>query len=114
MWQRFGKGYFDIKSISPTNLDTQLHYKNMTCIKGKIIFNIVVPIITIIFIAYSSFFLLNCMVEYKYHIEENFDQANLYLTYSDQKRELLGVMFYLKISLVYSILVLFGAQIKRQ
>lgn len=79
----------------------------MTCIKGKITFNIVVLIITIIFITYSSIFLLNCMIEYKYHIEENFDQANLYLTYSDRKWELLGVMSYLKISLVYSILVLF-------
>ena len=75
-------------------------------------FNIVVLIITIIFIAYSSMFLLNCMVEYKYHVKENFDHANLYLTYSDRKWELLGVMHYLKFSLAYSILV-FGSLIYR-
>lgn len=64
-------------------------------------------IITMIFILYSSMFLLNCMIDYKYHIDENFDHANLYFTYSVRKWELLELMSYLKFSLAYFILILF-------
>ena len=77
----------------------------MICIKGKITFNIVVLVITMIFILYSSMFLLNCMVEYKYHIDENFDRANLYFTYSARKNELLAVMRYLKICISYFVFI---------
>ena len=79
----------------------------MICIKGKITFNIVMLVITIIFILYSSMFLLNCMIDYKYHIDENFDHANLYLTYSARKTELLMVMRYLKICISYFIFIFF-------
>ena len=48
--------------------------------KVKITFNVVMLIITIAFIVYSSMFFLNCMIEYKYHIDENFDKSNLYFT----------------------------------
>ena len=74
--------------------------------KVKITFNVVMLIITIAFIVFSSMFLLNCMIEYKYHIDENFDHSNLYFTYSDRKLELLSVMWYLKFCIGYFILIL--------
>ena len=77
----------------------------MVCIKSKITFNIIILIITIIFIACSSIYLLNCMIEYKYHIEENFDHANLYYTYSDRKWELSELMLYLKCCIAYFIFI---------
>lgn len=77
----------------------------MICIKGKITFNVVMLVITMIFILYSSMFLLNCMIEYKYHIDQNFDHAKMYITYSDRKTELLMVMRYLKICISYFIFI---------
>ena len=74
--------------------------------KVKITFNVVMLIITIAFIVYSSMFLLNCMIEYKYNIDENFDKSNLYFTYSARKLELLSVMWYLKFCIGYFILIL--------
>ena len=75
----------------------------MNCIKGKITFNVVMLVITMIFILYSSMFLLNCMISYKYHIDQNFDHATMYITYSARKTELLMMMRYLKISISYFI-----------
>ena len=77
----------------------------MICIKGKITFNVIMLVITMIFILYSSMFLLNCMIEYKYHIDQNFGHAKMYITYSDRKTELLMVMRYLKISISYLIFI---------
>lgn len=77
----------------------------MICIKGKITFNVIMLVITMIFILYSSMFLLNCMIEYKYHIDQNFDHAKMYITYLDRKTELLIVMRYLKISISYLIFI---------
>ena len=77
----------------------------MICIKGKITFNDIMLVITMIFILYSSMFLLNCMIEYKYHIDQNFDHAKMYITYLDRKTELLIVMRYLKISISYLIFI---------
>ena len=74
--------------------------------KVKITFNVVMLIITIAFIVYSSMFLLNCMIEYKYNIDENFDKSNLYFTYSYRKLELLSVMWHLKFCIGYFILIL--------
>lgn len=54
-----------------------------------------------IFLVYALSFLLNCMIEYKYHIQENFDHAPLYYTYLDRKIELGVVMWYLGIGACY-------------
>ena len=74
--------------------------------KIKITFNVVMLIITIAFIVFSLMFLLNCMIEYKYHIDQNFDHSMLYFTYSACKLELLSVMWYLKFCIGYFILIL--------
>lgn len=77
----------------------------MTCIKSKNVFTIIVLIITIAFLVYSLMFLLNCMVEYKYHIDQNFDYADLCYTYSERKWELKELMYYLNFCIAYSTFV---------
>lgn len=43
------------------------------------------------------------MIEYKYNIDLNFDQSNLYYTYSSRKIELDSVMWYIKGGIFYLI-----------
>lgn len=61
----------------------------------------IIVIISIILLIFSSLFLLNCMIEYKYNIDNNFDQGNLYYTYASRKTELDSVMWYLKGGIIY-------------
>ncbi len=44
------------------------------------LFFVIIVIISLILLVFDSLFLLNCMIEYKYNIDENFDQGNLYYT----------------------------------
>lgn len=73
----------------------------MTCTKNKNVFTIIMLIITIVFIAYSLMFLLNCMVEYKYKIDQNFDYTDLCFTYLQSKWVLEELMCYLKFCIAY-------------
>lgn len=47
------------------------------------------------------------MIEYKYNIDENFDQALLYDTYSSRISELETVMWYLKGGILYLLFMIF-------
>lgn len=66
----------------------------------------IVMIVSILLLIFSSLFLFNCMVEYKYNIEQNYDQGNLYYTYSSRKMELDTVMWYIKAGIFYLIFII--------
>lgn len=74
--------------------------------KSKLSFNLLMIIMSAIFLVYALSFLLNCMIEYKYHIQENFDHAPLYYTYLDRKIELGVVMWYLGIGACYLLVMI--------
>lgn len=79
----------------------------MIFMKSKITFNVFMLIITLFFIIISILFLLNYMIEYKYHIDHNIYQDNLFFTYSNRKLELQEIMWYIKFCIFYFISVLF-------
>lgn len=70
--------------------------------KSKVLY-LLVMMVSILLLILSSLFLFNCMIEYKYNIDQNFDQGNLYYTYSSRKIELDSVMWYIKGSIFYLI-----------
>lgn len=76
-------------------------------IKGRKISYLIVILISIVLLIWTSLFLLNCMIEYKYNIDENFDQALLYDTYSSRISELETVMWYLKGGILYLLFMIF-------
>lgn len=89
------------------------YIKNMP---NRKLFFVMIVIISLILLVFDSLFLLNCMIEYKYNIDENFDQGNLYYTYSSRKDELDTVMWYLKGGILYLafMILYFGYHLKKQ
>lgn len=70
-------------------------------IESRKISYLIAAFISIVLLIWTSLFLLNCMVEYKYNIDQNFTQNQLYYTYSSRKSELNMVMWYLKGGILY-------------
>lgn len=70
-------------------------------IESRKISYLIAAFISIVLLIWTSLFLLNCMVEYKYNIDQNFTQDQLYYTYSSRKSELNMVMWYLKGGILY-------------
>lgn len=70
-------------------------------IESRKISYLIAVFISIVLLIWTSLFLLNCMVEYKYNIDQNFTQDQLYYTYSSRKSELNMVMWYLKGGILY-------------
>lgn len=68
---------------------------------GRKISYLIAALISIVLLICVSIFLLNCMVEYKYNIDQNFNQDQLYYTYLSRKSELNMVMWYLKGGILY-------------
>ena len=68
---------------------------------GRKISYLIAALISIVLLICVSIFLLNCMVEYKYNIDQNFNQDQLYYTYLSRKSELNMVMWSLKGGILY-------------
>lgn len=75
-------------------------------IKGRKTSYLIAALISITLLILTSFFLLNCMIEYKYNIDHNLDQAQIHYTYSSRKLELDMVMWYLKGGILYLFLMI--------
>ena len=69
--------------------------------KEKRIFYLVILITSTAFLIICGGALLDLMITYKYTIDQNFDEGNLYYTYEGRKLELDCAMWYLKISIFY-------------
>jgi cytochrome bd-type quinol oxidase subunit 1 len=71
--------------------------------KGK--FNLIITILSVLLLVFCSLELINYMIEYKYKIEQNFDQSNLVVSYKSRKIEIELIMNYLKIFIAYLLII---------
>lgn len=69
--------------------------------KNKHFFKFTIIITTLILTAICVFELFDYMITYKYHIEENFDHKDIVLSYEGRKTEIVLIMIYLKVFIVY-------------
>jgi len=74
---------------------------NMKKLSSKKIFYLIIVIVSVLLIVYCSLSLLNCMVEYKYKIDENFDDTDFVISHKNRKIEFDMIIGYLKIFIVY-------------
>lgn len=90
--------------------------KTFKKIESRKISYLIAAFISIVLLIWTSLFLLNCMVEYKYNIDQNFTQDQLYYTYSSRKSELNMVMWYLKGGILYLffMIIFFVYQLKKK
>lgn len=62
-------------------------------------------IFSVILIVFCSFEIINYMVEYKYHIEENFDHSDMVVSYQSRKSEIDLILISLKIFAGYFLIM---------
>ena len=62
-------------------------------------------VLSIILIAFCSFEIINYLIEYKYHIDENFDQSDMIVSYHSRKSEMDLIIISLKVFIVYFIII---------
>jgi len=72
---------------------------------NKNYFKYLIIITTLVLIFVCSIELLNTMITYKYHIEENFDHKEMIISYKERKIEIERIIVYLKIFITYFILI---------
>jgi cell division protein FtsL len=73
--------------------------------KGEKILYLLIAVVSISLIVFCFLSLLNYMVEYKYHIDENFDHADLVHSYKSRKIEIETITGYLKVFIAYLIMI---------
>lgn len=78
---------------------------NIKNIRNEKILYLVIIIVSILLVIFCSLSLLNYMIEYKYHIDENFDHADLIYSYQSRKIEIETIIGYLKVFIVYLIVI---------
>jgi hypothetical protein len=78
---------------------------NTKKITGEKILYLIITIVSITLVVFCSLSLLNYMVEYKYHIDENFDHTDLVYSYKSRKIEIETITGYLKFFIAYLIII---------
>ena len=78
---------------------------NLRNLRGKKIFYLIITIVSVLLIVYCSLSLFDCMIEYKYKIDQNFDHSDLVISFKNRKFEFDIIMGYLKIYIVYLLVV---------
>lgn len=73
--------------------------------KNKINFHLLIAIVSILLIVVCFLSLIDYMVEYKYEIDENYDQTDLIYSYKSRKVEIETITIYLKVFIVYLIVI---------
>lgn len=74
--------------------------------KNKLAIRVIIAVITIILIILCATGLLDYMITYKYHIEQNFDHSDLVVSFKERKNEIELITVYLKIFIVYLLALL--------
>lgn len=75
-------------------------------IANKNFFKYIILVVTLVLVLVSSVELLDYMITYKYHIEENFDHKEMIVSYKERKIEIEKIIIYLKIFIAYFILII--------
>ena len=79
---------------------------NIKRITSKKLLYLIFALASILLVVFCSLSLLNYMVEYKYHIDENFDHTDLVYSYKSRKIEIETITGFLKIFIVYLIVII--------
>lgn len=69
-------------------------------------FNIIIMSISIILITVCCFAFRNYIIDYKHHIEENFDQNDIICTYNSCKIKMNIILIYLKFFIIYLVVII--------
>jgi len=72
---------------------------------GKKLLYLIIAVASVLLVVFCSLSLLNYMIEYKYHIDENFNHTDLVYSYKSRKIEIETITCYLKIFITYSIMI---------
>jgi len=78
---------------------------NIKKIKSEKLLYSIIAVVSISLIVFCLLSLLNYMVEYKYHIDENFDHTDLVYSYKSRKVEIETITGFLKVFIAYLIMV---------
>lgn len=69
--------------------------------KGEKTIYLIISIVSVLLFVFCALSLFNYEVEYKYHIDENFDHADLVYSYQSRKLEIEAITGYLKVFIGY-------------
>jgi hypothetical protein len=74
-------------------------------IKSKKVVYLLIVIFSIALIVYCLGELIDCMIMYKYHFEDNFDDVDRTISYDSRKIELEIILNYLKVFMIYLFII---------
>ncbi len=69
-------------------------------------FTVILLIVTLLLVVLSGAAVLNYMVEYEYHINQNFDKSDIVMSLNSRDAEISAILFYLKALIAYFFVVI--------
>ena len=69
-------------------------------------FTVILLLVTLLLVILSGSALLNYMVEYEYHISQNFDNSDIVMSLNSRDTEISAILFYLKALIAYFFVVI--------